>query len=241
VNGETKLIGIDEGSPAYCFYKKCNFDELSIEFCDPHNKHGGFGASSAQFSLLYRLYLQSVGKEFDFDIGSFLTEYKQLSGQNCGVVPSGADCVAQYFNYSIFFDSVAKTAEKADWNFPNLDYFIFPTGYKIATHTHLRELAAFDIEDLQKCTLGVRESFGNNDEEALVKNVRFFFDLLIKNNLVFDNSIRIVERLLKVRGIRAAKGCGASGADTVLVIFEKSEISRESLINEINSIMRCVV
>ncbi|MDR1236328.1 MAG: hypothetical protein LBJ96_04960 [Holosporaceae bacterium] len=232
-SGKTNLVGVEEQSPAYRFYKTHDFNGLSIDFCDPHNKSGGFGASSAQFSLLYQLYLRLTRKEFDAK--SFLAEYKQLSSKTKGVAPSGADCVAQYFNYSIYFNGADGSAEKINRNFPNLDFAIFSTGYKVATHLHLQELKAFNIEKFQKAVLGVRKSFADGNEEALVENVRNFSDLLAENNFVCDNSLGIVEKLLKTEGVRAAKGCGALGADTVLVIFEKSKIPDESVLREIVS------
>jgi mevalonate kinase len=237
-NGESHLIGVEDNSPAHNFYKAHDFNGLSIEFCDPHNKSGGFGASSAQFSLLYRLHLQLTlaQKKFqkEFHLASFLTEYRQLATQSEGIAPSGADCVAQYFNHHIYFDSKNNTVEKLYWNFPNLDFAIFSTKYKIHTHLHLRKLAAFDAEDLQKCTIGVKRSFMNNESLDLVKNVQAYFDLLVKEHLMLDNSIELVEKLMKIDGVRAAKGCGALGADTIIVIFEKSKVSPEFLEHRFN-------
>ncbi|MDR2781719.1 MAG: hypothetical protein LBB21_04695 [Holosporaceae bacterium] len=228
-NGETQLIGIEKHSPAHCFYQTRNFDGLSIEFCDPHNGSGGFGASSAQFAMLYRLHLQLIHKKFDID--SFLTEYRQLSNIK-NIAPSGADCVAQYFDHSIYFDSKNNTIEKVNWNFPNLDFMILKTKCKIATHLHLRELAEFNIDELQRRTFAVGESFCNIDEAALIENVQCFFNLLVKNNLVVDDTIKIVDKLLKIDGIKAAKGCGALGADTILIIFEKKNEHLMNLISQ---------
>ncbi len=109
--GSTNLIGINELSPAGELYKKHQrlFENLSLTFTDPHNGSGGFGASSAQFALLYKLTLQLSNREFC--IKDFLQEYRSFAPNN-GVLPSGADCVCQFLNHNIYFDSANCTAEK---------------------------------------------------------------------------------------------------------------------------------
>ena len=216
--GESSVIGIEKESPAFRFYESHDFRNLAIKFVDPHNGSGGFGASSAQFVMLYQLHLQRTKQQFGVDL--FLEEYKALF-RDVGVVPSGADCVAQYFNHHIFFDSKTNKIEKLDWKFPNLDFVVLKTKHKVATHLHLEELTAMDIAKLQNPVLNVRKSFLYNDEELLIKNTQDFFNLLKEYNLVIDQNIETVAKLLQIDGVKAAKGCGALGADTIVVIFEK--------------------
>ncbi|MDR0968129.1 MAG: hypothetical protein LBL99_00650 [Holosporaceae bacterium] len=217
--GKTDLIGVEKNSSAYSFYESHDFDGLSIEFFDPHNGAGGFGASSAQFATLYKLYLELTRREFNVD--SFLEEYKKLAGKK-GVAPSGADCVAQYFNRDVFFDSETNSVEKIDWKFPNLDFAIFKTGIKVATHSHLQELSPIDVSELKNLTFGVKNSFRDLDEESLTKNTQAFFNALKDKGLVVDNTAKIVGDLLKIDGVKAAKGCGALCADAIIAIFEKT-------------------
>ncbi|MDR0632500.1 MAG: hypothetical protein LBF54_04720 [Holosporaceae bacterium] len=214
-SGKSDLIGVEKNSPAYLFYESHDFGNLSISFHDPHSESGGFGASSAQFTLLYKLYLKLNRQEFD--INAFLGEYEKTSPG------SGADCVAQYFNHSVFFDSRINKVEKIDWPFQNLSFAIFKTTNKVATHLHLRELPFVNTEDLQKLVLGVRKSFSGSDEKYFLENVHAFSNLLRKKNLVAEQTVEIVNNLLKIEGVKAAKGCGALSADTIIVILEKQK------------------
>ncbi|MDR0753225.1 MAG: hypothetical protein LBE95_00965 [Holosporaceae bacterium] len=220
-HGETSIRGVDPTSPAYMFYRSHDFRNISIEFVDPHKGAGGFGASSAQFTLLYQLYLRLTSAQFNADL--FLKEYRELYGINGGAIPSGADSIAQYFNHSIFFDAKTNVVEQLNWTFPNFDFAILKTAYKIATHSHLRDIGFFDVADFQKPILNVRKSFWHNDEELLIQSVQDFFDILKERNLVIASNAAAVDKLLKIDGIKAAKGCGALGADTILIIFEKQK------------------
>ncbi|MDR0580709.1 MAG: hypothetical protein LBG04_01175 [Holosporaceae bacterium] len=220
-NGETSFSGVDPASPAYMFYRSHDFHNISVEFFDPHKGGGGFGASSAQFALLYQLHLRLTLTQFDIDL--FLKEYRKFSGINGCAIPSGADSVAQYFNHSIFFDAKTNAVEELNWTFPNLDFAILKTAYKVATHSHLRNIEFFDVSDLQEPIINVKKSFRRNDEELLVRSVQNFFDMLKERNLVIAQNVATIDKLLKIDGIKAAKGCGALGADAILIIFEKQK------------------
>jgi mevalonate kinase len=219
--GKTERFGIDVGSPADLFYKSHDFGGISMKFCDPHNGSGGLGASSAQFATLYKLHLQLTGQKFNVE--SFLDEYKRLSCLNeGGVAPSGADCVAQYFNRHIFFNSQTQSTETINWNFPNLDFVVFKTEYKTPTYLHLQKLSPIRITELENAVLNIKKSFTDANEESLTYNVQIFFNLLKEKNLIMAQIALTVDRLLKIDGVKSAKGCGALGADAIIVIFEKS-------------------
>jgi mevalonate kinase len=216
------LAGVSNGSAAHKFYlaHKNIFKNLSIKFVDPFNGAGGLGASSAQFVLLYKLYLYL--NRCRFDINSFLEEYKTLAAGKAGSLrPSGADCLTQYYNHNIYFNSHDGSTRKIEWSFPNLDFAIFRTGFKVATHEHLRELRYLDISELREFSSGVLQSFVDGDERSLVKNIHNFFNVLKKMQLTLEHTSDLVEKFLKLDGVLAAKGCGAMGADTIIAIFSR--------------------
>ncbi|MDR1982734.1 MAG: hypothetical protein LBQ08_02980 [Holosporaceae bacterium] len=219
--GKTNLVGIKENSPAHRFYASHDFSNLSIEFYDPHGECGGLGASSAQFAMLYKLYLKLTRQKFDENL--FISEYRRNSWSNVGIPPSGADCIAQYFDHHIIFDAKLNSAKKLVWNFPGLDFAVFKTDRKVNTHLHLQELGSIDVKKLQDMSLNVEKSFRHSDGELLIRSVQDFFSLLQEKNLVIDQTIKTVDELLKIEGVKAAKGCGALCADTILVIFEKQK------------------
>jgi mevalonate kinase len=218
------LRGINDGSPAFNFYRSHGsvFKNLSITFSDPFESSGGFGASSAQFVLLYKAYLKLAYKQFN--ISQFINEYRKLAcDENDSSKPSGADCVAQYYNHHVFFNSANNSVEKVEWNFLDIDFLIFKTGTKVPTHQHLKDLQKIDTSELDRCVRNVKHSLTTKNKSSLAKNVMDFFYILKDKNLVLQQSADLVEELMKTRGVFAAKGCGAMSADTIIVIFEKEQ------------------
>ncbi len=222
----TELIGVHESSPAGKFYAKHRdiFQDLSLTFADAHREAGGFGASSAQFVLLYKLMLQLSNREFC--IKDFLQEYRSFASNN-GVLPSGADCVCQFSNHHTYFDSKTCTAEQIEFDLPNIAFAIFKTNFKVATHEHLRTLQAdFDISELQKHTQNVADGLKMKNEKLTINGVNNFFQCLCEMSLVLPQTKETVSQLKKDNAILAAKGCGALGADTIIVLYKKGTKNR---------------
>jgi len=212
---EEKIVGINENSPAFSFYVKHKnvFKNLSIEFIDPHKGSGGLGASSAQFTMLYKLFL-SLSRG-NLEINSFLAEYKSLAGR-----ASGADCVSQIYNHHVYFNSQNNAVENIEWNFKDIDFAIFKTGLKTSTHLHLSQLSnVIDVSELSEYVENARLAFINKDSNCLVSSVNSFFSSLKKLGFTLDQINKIVENFLKTEGVLAAKGCGAMCSDTILIIF----------------------
>src|SRR5207237_74228 len=84
---------------------------IEIEFEDPHEGAGGFGASSAQFALLYRALAERAGLEPSAPAA--WRRYRQLTavGAGEGLAPSGADLVAQWLGGICDFDPAAGSGE----------------------------------------------------------------------------------------------------------------------------------
>ena len=220
--GAKSIRGIPKSSPGYRFYENHAdvFKNFSINFNDPHFCAGGFGASSAQYALLYKAYLKI--SENEFSIEKFLDEYHKLAEPNQKVLPSGADCLAQFFNHSIYYNSAKKIVEKIDFNFSNIAFRIFKTKTKVRTHEHLRELSNIDTTNLSKFSDLVYKSILTSNEQSFCENLQEFFQELQKLNLVCAETSFMVSQILQIPGVRAAKGCGARSADTILVVVDKN-------------------
>lgn len=239
------IRGIPEGSPAFTFYQRNRraFDGLFIKFTDPYKRAGGFGASSAQFVLLYKLYrrLTKHSPEAEtIDIAEFLDEYREISAKNQLVKPSGADCVAQIQNSNVYFDSNNNKVENLTWNFSGIDFVIFRTGNKLPTHSHLKELSPDFIcknyGQLTKIVEAVKESWMRREVAEFSTNVMNFFYTLNEMGLVAKETNKLVEKILNIEGVIAAKGCGAMAADTIIVIFEK--VSKNKIVKLIKNILK---
>lgn len=231
-SGSSTLTGVNKLAPAFLFYKKhiSAFKNMSLKFIDPHNGTGGLGASSAQFAMLYKLYLKKTNN--NFDINTFLHEYKHITKNN--IVPSGVDCLAQYDNQNIYFNGSNKSLQTIEWNFKNIDFCILKTGVKITTHEHLNNINKLNtnlIEALNIYVRNVKNSFINQDATTLCTNINLFYQLLDKNKFVIEQTQYLVKHLLNINGILAVKGCGAMLADTLLIIFETNK--KQNVMNAI--------
>ena len=221
-------------SPAFNFWEQHGhfFQKFDIEFEDPYNGTGGFGASSAQYVLLYKLYemynCRTVISEQEA-LKKCIDTYKKLP-LNKGINPSGADCAAQYMNRHIFFNSTQQTATPLSWSFPNLDLRVFKTSDKVNTHEHLRNLKNLDISDMIAPIQNVRQAFDLADENLLIENVNLFFALMIEKDIAFPKTIDLVKQIRSMPFIRAAKGCGALAADVIAIILDKTQTTDRNLL-----------
>jgi mevalonate kinase len=219
---EAILTGMAESSPGFLFFRKYRrvFDHLEIKFLDPYDGGGGFGASSAQYVLLYRLYSHLTGKPIQLE--AFLDEYRYFAGGG-RVIPSGADCVLQLHNRHIYFDSRNYYVEPLNWNFPDIEFAIFRTNTKVPTHDCLQNLPTIDVSDLNSYVDDAKKSFLLENAETLCKSVINFSRAIVGKNLATKEIGSAIDLLLCTNGVLAAKGCGAMLADTIVVIFQKKK------------------
>lgn len=239
------IRGIRDSSPAFAFYERYQnvFQYSFVQFIDPHSRTGGFGASSAQFSMLYRLkekIEKSFRKEDVLSVGytaRFLNEYHSITqcmgkyGYHASripslITPSGADCLAQLHNCNIYFNSSTNEVERlVYWPFEDLDFVIIKTGQKLPTYKHLCQLSPGFIRNsavkLSSIVEEVRVAWKKSDSQKFVQEVRNFAHALEDLELVALRTQEILLEVRKLDGVMAAKGCGAMGADTVIIIFEK--------------------
>jgi mevalonate kinase len=229
-NGITQLIGAGKNLPVIKFYHQYRevFEGLSITFTNSFRKYGGFGTSSAQFSLLYKLFLRRTNNKFN--ILDFLEEYRQLYYENRiahQIQPSGADCLAQYCNHHIYFDSTSNYLEPIECNFSDIGMVIFKTGFKIFTHEHLRNIANETIADsakrqLRQIVSDALDCFKKGSGEMLAHCINEFFSFLNEMGFVDARSLDLAKKIMQIDGVIAAKGCGSMCLDTILVIYRKN-------------------
>lgn len=249
---------IKKSSPAFAFYKlyKNVFRGLFINFYDPHRRAGGFGASSAQFAMLYKLreklkgniqkdeylskeYTAKFLEEYHSITQHMRTGYRQTSAPNALIKPSGADCLAQLHNSNIYFNSSTNEVEKLKyWPFNDIDFVIIRTGQKLPTYKHLCELPPDLIKNnlvqLSSIVEEVRHAWKDADSGTFAEGIRNFGRALQDLELVSPRTQQILAEIRKIKGVVSAKGCGAMGADTILVIFEEG--SREKVLQELDAI-----
>lgn len=234
-SGKGVISGIHEASPAGLYYAKHrkDFSSFQLEFVDPYEGRGGFGASTAQFALLYAVKNWSgtmlIESERQIDIRELLQDYTEVAWNKKGTPPSGADLVAQVRGGVTYFEKRKSQLKSWGWPFANLDFLIVPTGFKVATHEHLQGLQGREFTSLEDSALMAVESFQNANGPLLIESIRLYREELQKLELTLPQTHETLLSFAKEQPkILAAKGCGALGADTLLVVFEAQD--REDVI-----------
>jgi len=226
-SGETGVQGIPEGSPAARWIEKHStlLKDWKIEFHDPHQGRGGFGASSAQFlfvQALTTLLESSVSRVVaGLDVKALLHDYREFTGGRA----SGADLLAQASGQVVRV--VNEETAALNWPYADLDFAIVRTGQKISTHSHLAELNYEPLESLVGPATAVVETFGFQPAEKFISELRNFSFKLRDLNL--QASQDRLEELERQPWCLVTKGCGALGADTLLVLFAAQ--NRDSVVS----------
>lgn len=201
----------------------CGFD---LNFQDPYNGKGGFGASTAQFLSVYALWAQQETPAQDMqrllDFRHLLETYYQVAWNGEGQRPSGADLIGQLKGSLTFFDKAEGLISVKTWPFSDIEFYLLHTGNKIATHEHLKTLPDFDESGLRSSFSAIRKSFDTANSDDFVEGVKSYAAALKDLGFTCDPTLNLLEKIRQIHGVKAAKGCGALGADVVLVVTEKN-------------------
>lgn len=217
-------------SPAGKFIKH-NEDLLSgldLQFNDPYEGGGGFGASSAQFALSYVLCeaLRSTEGLQSIKLQDLWTSYRALFLTSSGRAPSGADVISQVIGGVTYFKESPWKCQSLQWPFENLDFFIIRTGFKVETHNHLKEISDMSFESLGVIFEKAFEAFKSQNQDVFLDSVNEYQEELFSRELTLEDSKELIEALRSTDCIKAVKGCGAMGADTVLLLFDSKDTEK---------------
>ncbi|WP_413570290.1 hypothetical protein ACLWBD_07165 [Bdellovibrio sp. HCB117] len=227
--GSGNLGSIHPESPAGLFIRKHQdyFSQFDLGFKDPYAGKGGFGASTAQFLGVYALWLYKEAPQQDMekllDFKHLLEAYYEVAWNGEGQRPSGADLVGQLKGALTFFEKRKGLISVKSWPFEDLELHLLHTGNKVATHEHLKNLKSFDASSLEKSFAMIRESFDTQDSSIFVSGINAYADSLKSLGFTCNETLSLLNDIKQISGVVAAKGCGALGADVVLVVTRKNE------------------
>ncbi|KHD89967.1 MAG: hypothetical protein OM95_00045 [Bdellovibrio sp. ArHS] len=227
--GRGSLGSIHPDSPAGLFTRKHQdyFSQFDLVFKDPYAGKGGFGASTAQFLGAYALWLYQEASQQDMekllDFKHLLEAYYEVAWKGEGQRPSGADLVGQLKGALTFFEKRQGLISVKSWPFTDLEMHLLHTGNKVATHEHLKNLKTFDVTDLEKSFAAIRASFEDHDSAAFIAGITSYGEALKKLGFTCNETLFLLNEIQQIPGVMTAKGCGALGADVVLVITRKNE------------------
>ncbi len=190
-------------------------NQFKLKFVDPYQS-GGFGASTAQFVLLYSLIHAS-----SLNWQQAINQYRELAKSDQGFPPSGADLAAMIKGHLCFFEREKWHLEAVSWPFGDKDFLIVKTNAKLATHDHLKELQSFNGEALRVSMQLIRRGLAENSFETFILGLRNFREKILALGLTAQGTQKWVKELESHPEVIFAKGCGAMGMDVLFLLFEK--------------------
>lgn len=204
-------------SPAGRWWQQPNRTPVQLSWHDPYFGRGGLGASSAQFvaSYLASCYLE----QRPFDRMQLLKAYEACAWSGIGLKPSGYDVIAQSLHGCVYINKEKGVICPYSWPFEKLSFVLVHTGIKLATHEHLQQTTLpHSVERLSAIVESTKHAFEANNEEQLVTTINHYHQELLQSNLVAKHSCHLIEEIKAWSEVLAIKGCGALGADVLLLV-----------------------
>ncbi|MBA3537418.1 MAG: hypothetical protein H0T84_12555 [Tatlockia sp.] len=214
---DDKMHGIHPDSPAGQWWAHHRISSQGLSWRDPYQGIGGLGASSAQFLGAYLASCKLL--HLDPNQKALLDAYYQCSWRGEGLKPSGYDVLAQSQNQCVYINHEQKIIKAYEWPFKDISFLLLHSGQKLATHYHLQNMRLPNsINQLSATVELAHQAFEQADSEKLVEAVSCYEQQLASLGLVASHSQEHVRIFNSQPEVLAAKGCGALGADVLLLI-----------------------
>lgn len=217
------LKNIHPESPAGRWWLSSQHHRGVLEWQDPYQGRGGLGASGAQFLGAYLVSCYCLQKEPQ--ISNMLEAFRQSNTCNEGLPPSGYDVLAQSQNQCVAVHRNQSFIQTYPWHFADLDFFLVHSGKKIQTHEHLKhlQLSMSSIKTLSEIAEATQMAFSTQNSSQLIEAINAYYACLVANQLVIEDTMQSVSAFQACGHVLAAKGCGALGADVLLLITTRDD------------------
>lgn len=224
LTNEPGLQGIHRDSPAGQLWAQQGHVDSGLLWHDPYHGCGGLGASSAQW--LGAWYASNYLKKIQSTPDEMLDAYFQTAWQGTGVRPSGYDVLAQSLSGCVYIHRRKAQSHCYTWPFQDLAFVVLHTGEKLATHHHLQSLnLTSEIEPLATLVESAKSAFESANRTRIIEAVNAYHQCLLKLNLVASHSLHQIIALQKNPDVLAIKGCGAMGADVLLLLVPQNRLA----------------
>ena len=213
------LEGIHPESPAGRWWRKQGEVAFGLQWFDPYLGRGGMGASSAQFlgTYLATEYL----KQNRPTQAHMLAAYIECAWSLEGIAPSAYDVQAQSLSGVVYIDRQHNACQMYDWPFEDIDFVLLHTGQKLATHQHLQAMELPNHMDVLAAIVHkARIALEQSESELMVDAVNAYHHALEQMHLVAAHSLQQMDALRGRSDVLAIKGCGAMGADVLLLLVK---------------------
>ena len=226
------LHGIHIDSPAAKWWRQQPPIDIGLNWHDPYNNIGGMGASSAQFVGVYHAYTEFTQQAYTHQ--QMLHAYINVAYDGVGLAPSGYDLLAQAYNLTqtkteitnkyIYINQHTQQLCEVPWNFADIRFITLHTGKKLATHQHLKTLNNIhNLSTLTEITNMAKTAFDTTNSLHLIQAINAYYQQLQQQNLVAEHTAQYIQQLKLKCNPLAIKGCGAMGADVILLIVATEE------------------
>ncbi|MCX7118207.1 MAG: hypothetical protein NTW94_09975 [Legionellales bacterium] len=215
------LHGIHPESPAGRWWHAHGDTGFGLLWVDPYQGLGGLGASSAQFIGAYHASMTTKPHQ-----QGLLEAYFELTETLEGLRPSGYDVLAQSLRGCVYINKTRMQHVYPVWPFQDIAFILLHTGQKLATHQHLSTMSIpKGVDQLSVLVGDAQKALDAGDGHLLVTAVNAYHQKLSEMNLVADHSLHQVDVLKAMPEVLAAKGCGAMGADILLLLVPMNQLA----------------
>lgn len=219
------MAKIHPHSPAGRWWQQYQNSGYYLEWQDPYQGRGGLGASSAQFIAAY--YASAALNKLSLDKSAILEAYYQSSWSGEGIKPSGYDVLAQLepAGFGVYINRNKHILLASAWPFDDLAFILLHTGKKLATHEHLANTRLPQkTERLSELADQGFQAFQEKNSQLLIEAVNSSYQELLNLKLVAAHSQQYIDDLKEHKSILAMKGCGAMGADVIVLLLRTKDL-----------------
>lgn len=214
---DERVDGIHPDSPAGQWWAHHRIPSQGLVWRDPYQGKGGLGASSAQFLSVYLASCRLLHVAPSHK--ALLDAYYQCAWRGEGLKPSGYDVLAQSQNRCVYINRQENLIKSYDWPFKDISFLLLHSGQKLATHYHLKNISLPNpISHLSTTVELAKAAFEQVNSEGLVRAVNTYQEQLANLHLMAPHSLEHIQAFKSQPEVLAAKGCGALGADVLLLI-----------------------
>lgn len=204
-------------SPAWNFWHNIEQNNCNLFFGDPYSGLGGMGASSAQF--LGAFYASKHLAQLDFSRTELLSTYLNWAWDGEGMPPSGYDLLAQHMGGCAYIHKNMDIYHSYAWPFTDISGILIHTQKKLATHEYLRTFeSSISHSELTNIANNAIQAFTLCDSKQFIVSINAYAKELMALGLQAEHTRTILASLPAELQLLAAKGCGAMGADIILLI-----------------------
>jgi mevalonate kinase len=211
------LHGIHPESPAGRWWLAHGSNEKGLEWYDPYQGLGGMGASSAQFVGAY--YATLVLQNKTSTKQDLLEAYWHCAWTGQGLRPSGYDVLAQSGMGCAYIHDQKHIEQTLSWSFEDIGFILLHTEKKLPTHQHLlSQSIPQGISGLAATVALAKEALEQSNAAQMIRAINDYHQQLLSMDLVAAHSLKCMELLKDQVDVLAMKGCGALGADVLLLL-----------------------